>query len=110
GLAGARQLGLRGLGEREIALEVAVAGVLELAALAQPVERVLADRLEHAEARLAVRALALPDEAVVHELGDAVEHLAELEPQRLSCDGFCRIERAAADEDAEPREHGLARL
>ena len=60
------------------------------------------------EARLAVGALGLADEAVVDERRDAVEHLAELQPERLARDGLGGLERGAADEDAEPREERLA--
>ena len=108
-LAGARQLGLGRLGERDdSARGGGCACRSSCAALGEPLERVLADRLEHPEPRLAVGRLALADEAVVDERGDPVEHLAELEPERLSGDGLGRLERAAADEDAEAREERLA--
>ena len=68
--------------------------VLELAALREPLERVLADRLEHPEPRLALGALGLADEPVVDERGDAVQHLAELEPERAAGDGLGGLERA----------------
>ena len=86
---------------------MARAQLVELARLGEPLERVLADRLEHAEARLAVGALALADEALVDERGDAVEHLAELEPERLAATVSAVSSDAAADEDAEAREQRL---
>ena len=108
GLPGPDQLGLGGLGELDVAAEVTVACVLELAALGEPLERVLANRLEHLEPRLALGALGLADEPVVDERGDAVQHLAELEPERRSGDGLGGLERGPADEDAEAREERLA--
>ena len=82
GLPRPDQLGRGGLGKLDIAVEMTVACVLELAALGKPLERVLANRLEHLEPRLALGALGLADEPVVDERGDAVQHLTELEPER----------------------------
>ena len=62
------------------------AQLLELALCLEPLERVLPDRLEQAEARLAVGAVRLADEALVDERREALEHLAEvhLSPQTAS--------------------------
>ena len=66
--------------------------------LEQPLAAVLAERLEHDEARLAVVGHALHEQAVVDERGDAVE---DVDAQVLAgvADGLGRLERAAAGED-----------
>src|SRR5688500_13730734 len=87
-------LGLGRDHELEGALGMAAAQLLELAVGLEPLERVLPDRLEQAEARLAVGAVRLPDEALVDERGEALEHLAEVHP--VAADGVGDFERAAA--------------
>ena len=67
GLVRARQLRLRGLDQLEEALGMAAAELVELTALLEPLERVLANRLQQTEAGLALGAVPLPDEALVDE-------------------------------------------
>jgi hypothetical protein len=59
---------------------MAIADEALIAALAQPLERVAADRLQHPEPRRLVGPLG-PDEALVDERSDAVEGVA---PRRCS--------------------------
>src|SRR5262249_37540800 len=70
-LAAAGELRLGGLCELDVAVEVPRPRVGKLASLREPLDRVLADRLEHAEPRLALGALALTDEPVVDERRNA---------------------------------------
>ena len=90
---------------RELAVEARVAAphLLAVAALGQPLERVLADRLQHPEARLAAGHRLGPEQVVVQERLDAVDDV-ELE---LSGDGLGALEREAADEDGKAREERL---
>src|SRR5438552_8028057 len=62
---------------------------------------VLADRLEHREARLRGDALALSQQALVDERADAVEDVTRLVRAARCLD---RLEARAADEHAEARE------
>ena len=73
--------------------------------LGQPLERVLADRLQHPEARLAARHRLRPEQAVVEQRLDAGEHV-ELEVAGNRLRG---VEREAADEDGQAREERLLR-
>ena len=68
-----------------------------LAVLEQPLPAVLAERLEHDEARLAVLGRPLHEQAVVHERGDAVQ---DVDAQVLAgiADGLRGLERAASGE------------
>jgi hypothetical protein len=79
--------GIDAFGEREVDVEVAPSGLLQLAGLLEKLERELADRLQQRVA-LAVEA----DEALVHERLDRVEARAR--------NGFRRLERPAAGEHA----------
>ena len=81
------------------------AEVVELAVRLEPFERVLPDRLEQAEARLAVGAVGLADEALVDERREALEHLAQV--RLVAADGVGDLQRAAAGEDSEPRQQSL---
>ena len=74
--------------------------------LAQPLPSVLAERLEHDEARVAVVGHALDEQAVVDERGDAVEDV-DAEVLAGVADGLGRLERAAAGEDREAPEQRL---
>ena len=104
-LVGARELGLGRQHQLEVALGVPPAQRPRARPAPRALERVLPDRLEQPEARLAVGAVRLPDEALVDERGEALEHLAEV--HLVAADGVGDLERAAAREDAEPREQGL---
>ena len=84
------------LGEREVRLRVACPCRLGVARRLQALQRVLADRLQHREARLAVH-LAAPDEALVDERRQAVEHV-----RRPARHGL------GAGEVEAPHEHGQA--
>src|SRR5262249_15479104 len=66
GLPGAAQLVARQLGEREGVLRVTAPHLVDLSELAQPLERVLADRLEQDEAEL-VAVVVAPEQALVDE-------------------------------------------
>ena len=88
--------GLGLLGEREIEAGVAAAYVVAVAALGQPLERVLADRLQHPEAGLAAGHWLRPKQVVVQERLDAVDDV-ELE---VTGDRLGAVEGEAADEDA----------
>ena len=68
-----------------------------VAALGQPLERVLANRLQHPEARLATGHTLRPEQIVVQERLDAVDDV-ELE---ISGDGLGTFQCEAADEDGE---------
>jgi len=91
-------------------VRVEPADLVELAAFGQPLERVLADRPEHGEAGLAVGRILLTQQALVHERGESIHDPAKIEPERFSGDGFGSLERAAADERAEPRQQPLLSL
>src|ERR671935_2781942 len=80
------------------------ANLLALARQRQPLERILAHQLQHREARLAADTFAPPHEALVDERRQSLEHGAV-----AVADGLGRRERAAAPEDAEPREKPLHR-
>ena len=59
--------------ERGEVLRVALPDRLALGVVFKPLRRVLADRLEHREARLAILAGLAPEQAVVHERGEPLE-------------------------------------
>ena len=63
------------LGDDQHVRGVRALGRRRLAVLEQPLAAVLAERLQHQEPRLAVVGRALHEQAVVHEGGDAVEHV-----------------------------------
>src|SRR3989442_13586778 len=63
------------LREGEICERVALPDEIALVALIKPFERVLADRDQHSESRLA-RNLRLADQAVLHEAAQRVEDIA----------------------------------
>ena len=79
-----------------------------LAAGRQPLQRELADRLQHPEARLAGPARSLrPQQALVDQRRDAVEDVeAEARP-RAAADRLGRLQREAAGEDGQPAEERL---
>ena len=110
-LAAARQLGLGGLGELDVAVEVAACACPSSWPLSESRSIAYSRIVSSMRNRGSPSALSrLADEAVVDERGDAVEHLAELEPERLAGDGLGGLERGAADEDAEAREERLAEV
>ena len=67
---------------------------------------ILPDRLQHREARLAVRAVLLPQQALVDQRRDAVEDVQAEVAIRVA-DRLGRLERAASDEDREATEEAL---
>ena len=104
-LVRAGELRLGGQHELEVALGVPPAQLLELALGLETFERILTDRLEQTEARLAVGAVRLADEALVDERGETLEHLPEV--HLVAADGVGDLQRATAREDTEPRQQGL---
>ena len=62
-----RQLRARPLGQGQEVGGVAPAQGRRLVALGQPLQRILADRLQHHEARPAVHALCLPQQALIDQ-------------------------------------------
>ncbi len=82
---------------------MAAAHLLAVSALGQPLERVLADRLQHPEAGLTARHRLGPEQVVVQERLHAVDDV-ELE---VSGDRLGAFEGEAADEDGEAREERL---
>ena len=101
---GARTLAARGLHEGQVRACVAVPQLGELAGAVHAVQRVLPDRLEHREARVAVVVHLDPDEAL---LGEALEPGKDVERCRVPWEraqGLGRLQVAAAREDPQPRE------
>ena len=92
-------------GERHVRGGVAGVDRLRLVACGELLERVVADRDEHPESRLALD-LELPDEAVIDQLRDPVQH----RPPDLTVRSAHRlelVEPGASDEDAAPPEEPL---
>ena len=106
GLVLARQLRLGRLDQLEVALGVAAAHLLELTAFLELLERVLADRLEQPEARLAVRRRPTAGRGSCRRATRAFERLRRT-PFPRGRNGIRELERAAAGEDAEPGEERL---
>ena len=96
-----RTIFLDPVGDREEVLGVPAPDLVGLAARLEPLERVGADRLQHREARLAVGLLLLAEQAVVDQRREAGQDA------RAAADRLGGLERAAADEDGEPREERL---
>ena len=84
------------------------AGALELAGRVELLERVLADRLEHPEARLAVGVLAQPQQQAL--LDERVEVFEGVARAVRVADGRGRLEPEAADEDGQAPEQRLLPL
>ena len=89
--------------QRRVVVLVSASDRLGVRALGQTLEAVLADRLQHLEARLAVERSNLPQEALVDERSQRVEHVDAQLAVRIA-DGDGAVDRAAADEDGEPAE------
>ncbi len=72
-----------------------------LPARRQPLQAELADRLQHREARLAVRLRLLPQQALVDERGERQTRSRSMPPgrPRPRSTGLRRLQREAADED-----------
>ena len=102
-LFGAEQRGLRLLGKPEVEAGMAAAHGLAVAALGEPLERVLPHRLEHSEAGLAFGHALGAKQAVVQERLDPVDHVQV----EVAGHGRGTVEREAADEHAEAREERL---
>ena len=73
--ARAAQLLVRPLGDPGVVLGVAAPGVVQVPGLLQPLQRVLADRFQHADARLAVGALGHRDQADVQQPGGQLQRI-----------------------------------
>ena len=80
-LLGSEKGRLGRFGKLAVEVGVATADFLAVAALGQPLERVLADRLEHSEAGLAAAMRLRPEQVVVQERLDPVDDV-ELEADR----------------------------
>ena len=83
---------------------VAISDGRLLAARRQPLQPELAHRLQHPEARLALDALLLAQQALVDQRGNAVEDIER--PLRVD-DRLGRLQRAAAGEDGQAAEEDL---
>ena len=79
-----------------------------LAALGQPLQPELADRLQHREAWLVPRRLDPPQQTLVDQRGDAVQEIDAGLPGRRH-DRLRRVEREAAGEDGQAAEERLLR-
>ena len=102
---------------------MSVPGDLFLPACCQPLQPVLADRLQHPIARLAVRTHVRPQEAVCHQGGDEIEDVnavrrregrivqsfrLNVTPSRcLRGDGFGRFQGQATGEDRQAAKERL---
>ena len=86
---------------------MAVAECVRLAPLAELVQRVLADRLEHGEPHVAVEVVADAHEALLRE---TLESADDVERRRVAgdpADGLRRLDRRATREHAEASEQPL---
>lgn len=104
-VVGAREPHLRVTGETEEMSGVREAHRLELSQLLQALERELADRLQHEEARLPLDALDRPQQALGDERVEPVQdHVRGLDTDEGA---LGRVEREPADEDRRARQQGL---
>ncbi len=101
-LADAREVGLGGLRQGQECRRVASPDLVELAGFLEALTSVVADRLEHPEAGFAGR-LVLPDQALVDERGEAVEHV-DADLGGGPADRLRLVERHAAREYRRPVE------
>src|SRR5262249_15617966 len=119
------EVGLGQFGQRQIGGRVAIPRRLPLAGGLELLQPKLPNRLQHAEARLAVRSVGLGYQAFFNEGGDAVENgrrqggeaarrqgrgvffLAALPPCRLAANGVGGLQRATTGEDGEAAEEDL---
>ena len=99
----AAQLVVRLFGERRVVLGMPAAGVIQATALLESLDRILADRLEHAYSRLAVGAVGRGDQADVEQFGDLLQRigLGTGRPARQDDRGK-RVKVAAAGEHPGP--------
>ncbi len=104
-LVRAGQLGLRQLRQPEEEAQVAVLPARFLAALAQPVARILAHGLEQPVAGLAGAFVGL-HEALVVEGGEEAEH-GRFVDGGAAADLLGRVQRPAAGKDGQPAQQGL---
>src|SRR5205807_3692347 len=84
-------------------LRVLPADRLRLAALPEPLQAILSDRLQHREPRLLPRSGFPPEQMPVHERRDALQNVG-CPLFGTETDRFCRLEGRAAWEDREPPE------
>ena len=85
---------------------VPVAYRLGFVALDETLQAIFPDGLQHPEARLTRFRLNLPQQALVDERHERVEHVQAQLTVRVA-DGHCAFDRAATDEDREPPEESL---
>ena len=102
-LFGAEERGLRLLGKPEVEAGMVASYGLAVAALGEPLERVLPDRLEHSEAGIAFGHALGAKQAVVQERLDPVDQVQV----EVGGHGRGAVEREAADEHAEAGEERL---
>jgi hypothetical protein len=89
---------------------VLVPDVVRLAGRLEPLASVLADRLQHGEARVRVAALRLAQEALAHQRRQHVQH-GQRTGARQVAHGLRRIQRATAGEHGQSaEEYPLFRL
>ena len=97
--ARAAQLLVRPLGDPGVVLGVTAPGIVQVPGLLQPLQRVLADRLQHADARLAVGALGHRDQADVQQPGGQLQRIGSgLRAGPGHGDGRQRVQVAAPGE------------
>src|SRR5215210_4279812 len=104
----APQLGLGTLRDRQIMPGMAPSYARPLTTLFQPFERILADRLEHAEPRLAVGVFASSNQALGGERFQAIQNV-DAETARIT-DGLGGPHRPPAHEDREATEQAAFAL
>ena len=103
--SGPTSCGRRLLDQLDVVLRVPSTDRLRLVARLELLARVLADGLQHSQARLAIRLLLLPDQALVDQRRDDVQPIVHTEPAH----GLGRVHAAAADEDRQPAQQRPAR-
>ena len=104
--AGPRSCALHLLGERRVVHGVPAPGAVQFTRLPEALERVLADRLEHAHPRLAVGALGHRGQADVEQLGGLLQRVSPRSPAVIcDRDRRQRIQVAAPGEHPRPPEH-----
>ena len=108
---------LRDLSKTKPVLRMLVADLGLFAALHQPVQRVLADRLQQGEARPTVGVIVEPQQALVRQRGEHVEELDLAPPLPRGCrvgprrtDGLNGLQGAPANEHRQASEEALLRL
>ena len=101
------QVGVRFLGQQHEVLQVPTPEHPPVRTLLQSFECVLADCLQHREARLAVAVLRLAEQALLDQRHQPLENLTAAQLAIGVTDGLGRLDPAATDEHPEPREQRL---